>query len=354
LHAAKARRIVEIGALRGETTERMLDDLGPDAELHVIDPAPAFDPQDHERRFRGRYRFHQGLSLGFLPTLGPFDAALIDGDHNWYTVIGELRLLAEAARRHRTRLPVLVLHDVLWPYGRRDLYYDPETIPPEFRQPWARAGMNPGMKGLHPRKGLNPTMCNAKEEGGPRNGVMTALEDFLAEHGEPVRMVVLPIYFGLAIVVEEARLARQPELAAALDRLESSEGRYELLEVAEATRLRAMIFQHTHHFRRNERADRAVARHLNLLKDALLNRHYLENEVRLTQLTAKAAPARLHPIELRDPVRNLQDPYRRLEQQRFGAAGPDDAAATSFLPYAPQGKRQLDHLHTALDRLREQ
>jgi hypothetical protein len=35
LHAAQARRIVEIGAWRGETTHRMLGDLGPDAERDV-------------------------------------------------------------------------------------------------------------------------------------------------------------------------------------------------------------------------------------------------------------------------------------------------------------------------------
>jgi cephalosporin hydroxylase len=352
LHAAHARRVVEIGALRGETTERMLDDLGPDAELHVIDPEPAFDPADHERRFAGRYRFHQGLSIDVLPTLGPVDAALIDGDHNWYTVNSELRLLAESARRHGTPLPLLILHDVLWPYGRRDLYYAPERIPAEFRHPYARAGMNPGMKGLHPGKGLNPTMWNAKEEGGPRNGVMTALDDFLAEHPNPVRKLVVPIYFGLAIVAEEDRLVAQPELDRALRWLESSQGRYELLQVAEATRLRAMIFQHTDHFRRNARADRAVARHLAVVKDVLLDRHYLENEVRLEQLTAHGGRQRPAPVELRDPVRNAQERYRRLERQRFAPAGPDDGAAASFLPYAPMGKAQLDHLEAALDTMR--
>ena len=44
LDAIGARRVVEIGALRGETTTQMLERLGPDAELHVIDPVPAFDP----------------------------------------------------------------------------------------------------------------------------------------------------------------------------------------------------------------------------------------------------------------------------------------------------------------------
>ena len=352
LHAAGVRRVVEIGALRGETTVRMLDSLGADAELHVIDPEPQFDPTEHERKFAGRYHFHRGLSLDVIPTLGPIDAALIDGDHNWYTVVNELRLLAEGARRHRTRLPVLVLHDVLWPYGRRDLYYAPERIPAEFRQPYAQAGINPGMKRLHSGKGLNPNHWNAEVEGGPRNGVMTALEDFIAEHSHPLRMLVIPIYFGLAIVVEEARLAAQPDLAAALTRLESREGRHELLEVAEATRLRAMVFQHTDHFRRESRADRAVARHLALLKDALLNRHYLENEVRLALLTGNEQ-ARTWAAALHDPVRNVQDQYRKLERQRFASSGPDDDAATSFLPYAAVGKGQLDHLEASLDAVRQ-
>ena len=39
------------------------------------------------------------------------DAALTDGDHNWYTVINELRLLREVARAHDAPLPVLILHD---------------------------------------------------------------------------------------------------------------------------------------------------------------------------------------------------------------------------------------------------
>ena len=86
LKAADARRIVEIGALRGETTAFMLDELGADAELHVIDPVPVFDPSEHEERFPGRYLFHRALSLEVLPDLPPMDAALIDGDHNWYTV----------------------------------------------------------------------------------------------------------------------------------------------------------------------------------------------------------------------------------------------------------------------------
>src|SRR5215475_9454372 len=82
LEAAGARRVIEIGALRGETTTLMLECLGADAELHVIDPVPEFDPAEHERAFPGRYIFHRDISHSVLPLLPPADVALIDGDHN--------------------------------------------------------------------------------------------------------------------------------------------------------------------------------------------------------------------------------------------------------------------------------
>src|SRR5262249_31920839 len=239
LDAIGAKRVVEIGALRGETTALMLDHMGPESELHVIDPAPEFDPAEHEKQFPGRYIFHRDISHDVLPELPTMDAALIDGDHNWYTVYNELRMLSTTAHEAEEPLPVLIMHDVCWPYGRRDLYYAPERIPEEFRQPYAQRGMRMDRKQLLPRGGLNPTMFNAVNEGGPRNGVMTALEDFMSEHDRPLRRVVLPIYFGLAIVAEEARLARQPELARVLDWLEDAEGRGKLLDLSESVRLQA-------------------------------------------------------------------------------------------------------------------
>jgi hypothetical protein len=279
LEAAAVRRVVEIGALRGENTELMLERLGPDVELHVIDPVPDFDPSEHEARFAGRYVFHRDLSLRVLGDLPPMDAALVDGDHNWYTVYNELRLLREVARAADAPLPLLILHDVCWPYGRRDLYYEPENIPEEFRQRWRRTGMLPGRERLVPYgAGLNPTMCNAEIEGGPRNGVMTGLDDFMAEHDRPLRRVVLPIYFGLAIVAEEERLARQPELAAEFDRLESGAGKDELLDLAEETRLSALIFQHGIYFQRERSIGRIAGRYLDVVKRGLVDEHDADHD----------------------------------------------------------------------------
>ena len=52
---------------------------------------------------------------------------VIDGDHNYFTVREELRLIGE--RAPGAELPLLLFHDVCWPHGRRDDYFDAEQIP---------------------------------------------------------------------------------------------------------------------------------------------------------------------------------------------------------------------------------
>jgi hypothetical protein len=232
--ALSPTRIVEIGALRGDTTVELLATLGDDAELHVIDPAPQFDPSEHERRFAGRYVMHRDLSLNVLPQLPPLDLALIDGDHNWFTVHHELRLLDAGARAARRPPPVMVLHDVQWPYGRRDGYYTPEDVPSEWRQPCAFKGLVRGSDALAEEGGLNRHVCNALHEGGPRNGVLTALEDFLAEPGREYTSVVLDLYVGLAVAADAARLADRPALAALMAELTTDAARARLQHECEA------------------------------------------------------------------------------------------------------------------------
>jgi Macrocin-O-methyltransferase (TylF)/Methyltransferase domain len=269
IEAAQARRVVEIGALRGDQTELMLQRLGPDVELHVIDPVPFFDPAEHQRRFAGRYVFHRALSVDVLGGLPPMDVALIDGDHNWYTVFTELNLLADVAHRACAPMPVMVLHDVGWPYGRRDVYYDPSNIPTEHRQPWRRAGIRPGEERLVGGGGLNSSLANAELEGGARNGVMTAVDDFVAARGEALRLVVLPVLFGLAIAVGEDRLATQPALAAQLDRLESAGGKDMLLRLGEDFRVDSLVLDHALLEQTTERAEALASRYLETVKRSL-------------------------------------------------------------------------------------
>jgi hypothetical protein len=353
--AVEARRVVEIGALRGEHTVLVLDRLGPDSELHVIDPLPEFDPAEHERQFPGRYIFHRDLSLNALPGIPPVDIALIDGDHNWYTVYNELKLLAATAREAGEALPVMILHDVAWPYGRRDLYYDPDTIPAEHRQPYAQKGLRMDSTGVVEQNGLNPTMYNALEEGGARNGVMTGVDDFVAEYDRPLRVVFLPIYFGLAVVVEEERLAAQPAIAAVLDRLQSADGKEDLLTLAEKTRLDAMLFQHMVFYHRENWIDKLAHRYLATLKGALLDEHYIENEVRISHLL-DCVERGSQPVDsmLRDPTRMLKDKTRRIRASReAGLVHADSGELDAFFPFTTMGHARLDHLEQCLDARRQ-
>jgi cephalosporin hydroxylase len=345
--AAGAQRVLEIGALRGETTARMFDQLGPTSELHVIDPLPQFDPEEHESEFPGRYIFHRDLSLNVLPTLPPMDVALIDGDHNWYTVYHELKAIDATSKAAGQSLPLLVLHDVGWPYGHRDLYYEPSQIPDEFRQEWRREGIVPGFYRLQGQSGANAELANALDGGGPRNGVMCALEDFLAEHDKPYRMLVLPFYFGLALVVEEDRLAATPEIGQILDSIDSKKGWQRMLTVSERIRTEAVVLEHNVARINERRVNRQRDRYLKLLKDALLDRHYLDNEVRMEYLSG-VTPDQIDPEAVRDPARSLWARYKRLGESREAGRSVDEPQADLYNPFSDMGRAALDHLEAAI------
>jgi len=352
IEAVHARRVIEIGALRGDTTVRMLQRLGAEVELHVIDPMPQFDPAEHEQAFPGRYIFHLGISHDVLPTLPPADVALVDGDHNWFTVYHELRMLAATSRAADAPLPLLVMHDVGWPYGRRDLYYAPSRIPDEFRQPYRQAGMRPGVSGLRPRGGMNLELDNAEHEGGPRNGVFTALEDFMAEHDRPLRLVVLPVYFGLAIVAEEEQIAAHAELGAILDRFEALEGQRELAALGERIRVDEAIFTQSWLRVLQQRVERSASRYLAVTKAALLDEHYIDNEVRLDHLGRLLGQEMPDLAPLRDPARLLRQHHRRISRARVAGRSLDGDRNVAFFPYTDIGCAQLDRLEAALDHVR--
>ncbi len=347
IKAVKARRVIEIGALRGETTVKMLHDLGDECELHVIDPLPQFDPAEHERAFPGRYFFHLGVSHDVLPTLDAADIVLVDGDHNWYTVYNELKMLEATSKKARVPLPLIFLHDVGWPYGRRDLYYEPSRIPAEFRQPYKRKGLRPTQTNVQ-LGSLNADLDNADHEGGPRNGVFTAIEDFIAECSTPVRLAVFPLYFGLAVIAEIDLIKRHPAVGTLLDGFESRDGQARLVELGERARIDEAIVSQTWIRSLSQRLDSATARYLEVVKSALLDEHYLENETRLEYLTHALDQREPNLDPLRDPPRLLRSQYQRLARAREEG---QPTGNSQWPPYTEMGRAQLDHLQAALDRI---
>lgn len=200
LDALEPNVLLEIGSFEGENTEVLLQycrDHG--ATLHAVDPLPRFDVTAWQTEYGDHFQFHLAKSLEILRDLPAADLVLCDGDHNWYTVYHELKQLAEAAAKQGRPYPVVLFHDIGWPYARRDLYYDPNDIPPEFRHPFERKGIWPNRSPLHPY-GINYDLANATREGGSRNGVLTAVEDFVAESDLPLRLVLIDGFHGLGIL----------------------------------------------------------------------------------------------------------------------------------------------------------
>jgi hypothetical protein len=174
-----------------------------------------------------------------LSRIKQYDAVLIDGDHNWYTVIKELRQIDRHSRKSGRLFPLTILHDIGWPYGRRDLYYNPSTIPKAFRHPYARKGMLPGVSRLV-KEGLNANLCNATTENTVRNGVLTAIEDFIQETKGSLRLVQVPGFFGLGILFSRQLPEENKAFASFLDVWDLPEEVRQYVQQLESARVQRM------------------------------------------------------------------------------------------------------------------
>ncbi len=226
LDAAAPRSVIEVGAYAGDVTRLLLEWAeGSETLLSSVDP----DPQPALAQLAAEHQqveLVRQTSLEAIPQLPPADAVIIDGDHNYYTVSEELRLIAQ--RAEGGMLPLLICHDVGWPHARRDSYYAPETIPAEHRQQTVEGGyVFPGAEGL--KEGGLIYRWPATREGGPRNGVLTAVEDFL-EGRDELAFALVPAFFGLGVIwPREAPYAERVEAILApwdrnplLERLEAN------------------------------------------------------------------------------------------------------------------------------------
>lgn len=209
MHAAGASNLVEVGAEFGGMSQQLAAYAQlKQGHLTSIDPAP--QPEFIAWAEGCKSATHIALpSLEAMPTLANVDAWVIDGDHNYYTVSNELRIADELAQRDGRPL-LAFLHDVSWPTARRDMYYAPDRIPTEWRHPHSfEGGAFLGQSELRPHRGFRGmgNFAFANHEGGPRNGVLTAVEDFLDAARVPDRALAfahVPAVFGLGIVFDSS------------------------------------------------------------------------------------------------------------------------------------------------------
>jgi hypothetical protein len=194
LDARGATSVVEIGAFRGELTRDLLGwAQGRGAQVAAVDPTPTDELLELSRQHR-ELELIRATSFAALDEMPIPEAVIIDGDHNYYTVSGELERIHREA--DAVASPLVMLHDVGWPLGRRDSYHAPDQIPAEYRQSvFPHGGLSSEMSLAADR----PFAYTAEREGGPRNGGLTAIEDFMAEHGS-LRLAVVPAFFGLGVL----------------------------------------------------------------------------------------------------------------------------------------------------------
>lgn len=291
--------VVEIGSDLGFNTRNLIEYCRrTGSQLHVIDPLPQYDVEEWADLHDGGLFFHLAPSLDVLDSIDDPDVVLIDGDHNWYTVFNELQILEKKAAGDPKRFPFVLLHDVGWPYGRRDLYYEPSRIPEAYRHPHREAGMRPGHSGLIPDGGLNAHMLNAEHEGGPRNGVLTAVEDFVAESALDLEMSTVPAVHGLGVVFAEALRIRAPAAVEFIDELVRTPFLRPVLELVEDLRIELEID--------GVEARSTAEEQLERVESLLFERDQLVTE--RNQLVARAE-------ELRDDLARANDSAAELGEQ---------------------------------------
>jgi hypothetical protein len=293
LDAARARSVVEIGAFAGDLTRVLLGWAARSgARVAAVDPAPQPGLEALARE-HAELELVRETSLAALPRIPLPDAVVIDGDHNYWTVSEELRLIGE--RAPGAELPLLIFHDVCWPHGRRDDYFAAGQIPAEYRLPVAGAdgGIFPGDPGLRP--GGLPYVRSAAREGGPRNGVLTAVEDFVAAR-EGVRLAVVPVFFGFGVAWHRGA-PWSDEVARILDPFD----RNPILERLEANRVLHLAQSHAR-LAESWRAGERLARHEAVLRRLLESSAFSVAE-RLSRLRARAGIAPAQSVVSKDEIR---------------------------------------------------
>ncbi len=216
LEILSPREILQIGSGTGRTAQKLCEYAHTAAaKLTIIDPFPLFDLAALQRTWGDVITMHRTWSIDALPLCTPPDVVIIDGDHNWFTVFHELQSMENLAKKSG-RFPVVLLHDVGWPYARRDAYVLPGMIPEKFRHPFSEGGVIPETERLVPHGGLNERMFHAIRSGGPRNGVLTGLEDFLAQTSHVLSVTMIEGFHGLAIITPEKNIDSHPALATLL------------------------------------------------------------------------------------------------------------------------------------------
>ena len=110
--------------------------------------------------------------LNALRKFENYDAIFIDDDANWYTLINELKII----KNTNSEFPLVFICNNNFPNKKRDSYSNPDNIPDNFRQEYSdKLTINFNNE----KNIISDGFYHACDENTPKNGVSTAIEDFL-------------------------------------------------------------------------------------------------------------------------------------------------------------------------------
>lgn len=111
------------------------------------------------------------LNLSMLLDLHNYDAIFLNDDPNWYTVFNELNII----KKNNEQFPLVFICHNIFPHKRRDSYINPDFIPEKFRNEYSKNFKYGDIL-------LNDGFYHSIKENTSKNGVLTAIEDFLADN----------------------------------------------------------------------------------------------------------------------------------------------------------------------------
>lgn len=156
-----------------------------DASYIAIDPKDDFEED-----------FIQDYALNVLPTLNDYDAIFINDDPNWYTVYNELNFI----KKNNDEFPLVFICNNVFPHKRRDSYINPDIIPDDFRNDFSKNFEYCDIS-------FSDDFYHAIKENTPKNGVLTATEDFVAEN-QSISIMNIKLINGIMILYPENSISK--------------------------------------------------------------------------------------------------------------------------------------------------
>lgn len=201
----KVNKVLAIGLSNKEIINGVLEYcIDNETSLTVIDSKMNISEfkTEENSEFIESIKYHKDSSLNILPTLKSFDVVFINGDPNWYTVYNELTLI----KKINSSFPLVFICNNKYPHKRRDSYFNPEDIPEEFKNECCNdLPINYEEDGEIKQTMIKDGFCHAILGDTPKNGVLTAIEDFLDENSSLKLMEINPIE-GVTLIYKPSNI----------------------------------------------------------------------------------------------------------------------------------------------------